>query len=80
VFGDVFEIPSHSASDSHCALRSPVLRIVRIAGASARFLEGIRQTLDLAAGGELYLPTEVVPLSIVTENWEASRMPRLVLG
>lgn len=43
-----------------------------------RLLEGIRQTFDLAAHGQLHLPTEVVPLSTVTENWEASGKPRLV--
>jgi hypothetical protein len=43
-----------------------------------KLLEGIRQTFDLGAQGKLYLPTEAVPLSTVTENWEAPGRPRLV--
>jgi hypothetical protein len=44
----------------------------------ATLLDGIRQTFDLAAHDKLYLPTEVVPLSTVTENWEVAGKPRLV--
>jgi len=45
-----------------------------------KLLEGIRQTFDLAAHGKLYLPTQVVALSTVTESWEAPGMPRLVFA
>ena len=38
----------------------------------SKLLESIRQTFDLAAHGKLYLPTKVVPLATVAENWEAS--------
>ncbi len=63
------------------ALRSSAIQIMGSGLKSVplpRLLEGIRQTFDLAAQGKLYLPTEVVPLSTVTENWEASGKPRLV--
>lgn len=63
------------------ALRSSAIQIMGSGLKSVSFpklLEGIQQTFDLAARGKLYLPTEVVPLSTVTENWEASGKPRLV--
>lgn len=63
------------------ALRSSAIQIMGSGLKSVplpKLLEGIRQTFDLAARGKLYLPTEVVPLSTVTENWEASGKPRLV--
>jgi NADPH:quinone reductase-like Zn-dependent oxidoreductase len=63
------------------ALRSSAIQIMGSGLKSVpfpRLLEGIRQTFDLAAHGKLYLPTEVFPLSTVTENWEASGKPRLV--
>jgi NADPH:quinone reductase-like Zn-dependent oxidoreductase len=63
------------------ALRSSAIQIVGSGLKSVplpKLLEGIRQTFDLAADGKLYLPTEVAPLSTVTENWEASGKPRLV--
>lgn len=63
------------------ALRSSAIQIMGSGLKSVPFLkllEGIRLTFDLAAHGNLYLPTEVVPLSTVTENWEASGKPRLV--
>jgi len=43
-----------------------------------KLMKGILQTFDLAAQGKLYLPTAVVPLSTVAENWGAPGMPRLV--
>jgi len=43
-----------------------------------KLFECIRQTYDLAAHGKLYLPTKVVPLATVAENWEAPGKPRLV--
>jgi NADPH:quinone reductase-like Zn-dependent oxidoreductase len=63
------------------ALRSSAIQIMGSGLKSVplpKLLEGIRQTFDLAAHSKLYLPTEVVPLSTVTENWEASGKPRLV--
>jgi NADPH:quinone reductase-like Zn-dependent oxidoreductase len=63
------------------ALRSSAIQIIGSGLKSVplpKLLEGIRQTLDLAAHGKLYLPTKVVPLSTVTENWEAFGKPRLV--
>lgn len=63
------------------ALRSSAIQIMGSGLKSVpmpKLLEGIRQTFDLAAHRKLYLPTEVVPLSTVTENWEASGKPRLV--
>lgn len=63
------------------ALRSSAIQIMGSGLKSVpfpRLLESIRQTFDLAARGKLYLPTKVVPLSTVTENWEASGKPRLV--
>jgi hypothetical protein len=43
-----------------------------------KLFECIRQTYDLAAHGKLYLPTKVVPLATVAENWDAPGKPRLV--
>jgi NADPH:quinone reductase-like Zn-dependent oxidoreductase len=63
------------------ALRSSAIQIMGSGLKSVplpKLLEGIRQTFNLAAQGKLYLPTRVVPLSMVTENWEASGKPRLV--
>jgi NADPH:quinone reductase-like Zn-dependent oxidoreductase len=63
------------------ALRSSAIQIMGSGLKSVplpKLLEGIRQTFNLAAQGKLYLPTKVVPLSMVTENWEASGKPRLV--
>jgi NADPH:quinone reductase-like Zn-dependent oxidoreductase len=63
------------------ALRSSAIQIMGSGLKSVSFpklLEGIRKTFDLAAHGKLYLPTKVVPLSTVTESWEASGKPRLV--
>jgi NADPH:quinone reductase-like Zn-dependent oxidoreductase len=65
------------------ALRSSAIQIMGSGLKSVplpKLLEGIRQTFDLAARSKLYLPTEVVPLSTVTENWEASGKPRLVFA
>jgi NADPH:quinone reductase-like Zn-dependent oxidoreductase len=65
------------------ALRSSAIQIMGSGLKSVplpRLLEGIRQTFDLAARGKLYLPTEVVSLSTVTENWEAPGKPRLVFA
>jgi NADPH:quinone reductase-like Zn-dependent oxidoreductase len=65
------------------ALRSSAIQIMGSGLKSVplpKLMEGVRQTFDLAAHGKLYLPTEVVPLSTVTENWEASGKPRLVFA
>jgi NADPH:quinone reductase-like Zn-dependent oxidoreductase len=65
------------------ALRSSAIQIVGSGLKSVpltKLLEGIRQTFDLASHGKLYLPTRVVPLSTVTENWEAPGKPRLVFA
>jgi NADPH:quinone reductase-like Zn-dependent oxidoreductase len=65
------------------ALRSSAIQIMGTGLKSIplpKLLEGIRQTFDLASRSKLYLPTEVVPLSMVTENWEASGKPRLVFA
>lgn len=63
------------------ALRSSAIQIMGSGLKSVplpKLLEGVRQTFDLAAHGKLYLSTEVVPLSTVTENWEAAGKPWLV--
>jgi NADPH:quinone reductase-like Zn-dependent oxidoreductase len=63
------------------ALRSSAIQIMGSGLKSValpRLLEGIRRTFDLAAHGKLYLSTGIVPLSTVTENWDASGKPRLV--
>lgn len=63
------------------ALRSSAIQIMGSGLKSVplpKLLECIRQTFDLAAQGKLYLPTNVVPLSTITENWDASGKPRLV--
>lgn len=63
------------------ALRSSSIQIMGSGLKSVplpRLFEAIRQTFDLAAHGKLYLPTKVVSLSTVTENWEAPGKPRLV--
>jgi NADPH:quinone reductase-like Zn-dependent oxidoreductase len=65
------------------ALRSSAIQIMGSGLKSVplpRLLESIRQTFDLAAQGKLYLPTQVVALSTVTESWEAPGMPRLVFA
>lgn len=63
------------------ALRSSAIQIMGSGLKSVplpRLLESIRQTFDLAVRGRLYLPTKVVPLSMVTEHWDAAGKPRLV--
>lgn len=63
------------------ALRSSAIQIMGSGLKSVplpKLLEGIRQTFDLAALGKLYLPTKVVSLSTVTENWGSPGKPRLV--
>lgn len=63
------------------ALRSSAIQIMGSGLKSVpmpKLMESIRQTFDLAAQGKLYLPTEVVPLSTVSENWAAPGKPRLV--
>jgi NADPH:quinone reductase-like Zn-dependent oxidoreductase len=63
------------------ALRSSAIQIMGSGLKSVHLpelLEGIRRTFDLAARGKLYLPTRAVPLSMVTENWDAPGRPRLV--
>lgn len=63
------------------ALRSSAIQIMGSGLKSVplpKLMEGIRRTFDLAAHGELYLPTRAVPLSTVTENWDAPGKPRLV--
>jgi NADPH:quinone reductase-like Zn-dependent oxidoreductase len=68
------ELPAAALRSSAIQLMGSGLKSVPL----PKLLEGIRQTFDLAAHGKLYLPTEIVPLSTVTENWEASGKPRLV--
>jgi NADPH:quinone reductase-like Zn-dependent oxidoreductase len=65
------------------ALRSSAIQIMGSGLKSVplpKLLEGVRQTFDLAAHGKLYLPTRVVPLSTVEENWDAVGKPRLVFA
>lgn len=65
------------------ALRSSAIQIMGSGLKSVplpKLLECIRKTFELAAQGKLYLPTKVVPLSTVTESWEASGKPRLVFA
>ncbi len=63
------------------ALRSSAIQIMGSGLKSVplpALLEGIRRTFDLAARGTLHLATQVVPLSTVTESWQAPGKPRLV--
>jgi NADPH:quinone reductase-like Zn-dependent oxidoreductase len=63
------------------ALRSSAIQIMGSGLKSVplpKLMEGIRRTFDLAAQGKLYLPTRAVPISTVTENWDAPGKPRLV--
>jgi NADPH:quinone reductase-like Zn-dependent oxidoreductase len=65
------------------ALRSSAIQIMGSGLKSVplpKLLECIRKTFELAAQGKLYLPTKVVPLSTVTESWEAPGKPRLVFA
>lgn len=65
------------------ALRSSAIQIMGSGLKSVslpKLLEGIRQTFELTVHGKLSLPTKVVPLSLVAENWEASGKPRLVFA
>lgn len=65
------------------ALRSSAIQIMGSGLKSVplpKLLECIRKTFDLAAQGKLYLPTKVVPLSTVAENWDAPGKPRLVFA
>jgi NADPH:quinone reductase-like Zn-dependent oxidoreductase len=80
-FVQVGEASRESAELPADALRSSAIQIMGSGLKSVplpKLLEGIRQTFDLAAHGKLSLPTKVVPLSTVTENWDASGKPRLV--
>ena len=57
------------------ALRSSAIQIMGSGLKSVpllKLLECVRKTFELAAQGKLYLPTKVVPLSTVTESWEAT--------
>lgn len=63
------------------ALRSSAIEIMGSGLKSVplpRLLECIRRTFDLTAQGRLTLPTNVVPLSAVSEYWDAPGKPRLV--
>jgi NADPH:quinone reductase-like Zn-dependent oxidoreductase len=63
------------------ALRSSAIQIMGSGLKSVplpKLMESIRKTFDLAAHGKLYLPARAVPLSTVTENWDAPGKPRLV--
>jgi NADPH:quinone reductase-like Zn-dependent oxidoreductase len=63
------------------ALRSSAIQIMGSGLKSVplpKLLECIRKTFDLAAQGKLHLPTKVVPLSTVPENWDAPGKSRLV--
>lgn len=71
-----FELPAAALRSSAIQIMGSGLKSVPL----PKLMEGVRQTFDLAAHGKLYLPTEVVPLSTVTEHWEASGKPRLVFA
>ena len=63
------------------ALRSSAIQIMGSGLKSVplpKLLAGVHKTFDLAAHGKLFLPTKVVPLATVAENWEAAGKPRLV--
>ena len=80
-FVQVGEASRERVELSGAALRSSSIQIMGSGLKSvplAKLLEGIRRTFDLAVMGKLYLPTKAVPLSTVTENWEAGGKPRLV--
>ena len=65
------------------ALRSSAIQIMGSGLKSIplpKLLECIRKTFELAVQGKLYLPTKVVPLSSVAENWDAPGRPRLVFA
>lgn len=80
-FVQVGEASRESVELPAAALRSSAIQIMGSGLKSVplpKLLDGIRQTFDLAAQGKLHLPAKVVPLSTVTENWEAASKPRLV--
>jgi len=63
------------------ALRSSAIQIMGSGLKSVplpKLLASVHKTFDLAADGKLYLPTKVVPLATVTDNWKAAGKPRLV--
>lgn len=65
------------------ALRSSAIQVMGSGLKSVplpKLLKCIRKTFELAAQGKIYLPTKVVPLSTVTESWEAPGKPRLVFA
>ena len=68
------ELPGAALRSSAIQLMGSGLKSVPL----SKLLEGIRKTFDLAADGKLYLPTKIVSLSTVAENWEAPGKPRLV--
>jgi len=70
------ELPGAALRSSAIEIMGSGLRSVPL----PRLLESIRRTFDLAARGKLNLPAMVVPLSTVTENWEAPGKPRLVFA
>ena len=61
---ELVELPAAALRSSAIQIMGSGLKSVSL----PKLLEGIRQTFDLAAHRKLYLPTEVVPLSTVTEN------------
>jgi NADPH:quinone reductase-like Zn-dependent oxidoreductase len=80
-FVQVGEASSEPVELPAAALRSSAIQIMGSGLKSVplpKLLEGIRRTFDLAADGKLHLPTEVAPLSTVTEKWDAPGRPRLV--
>ena len=68
------EVPAAALRSSSIQIMGSGLKSVPM----SKLFESIRQTFDLAAHGKLYLPTKVVPLARVAENWEAPGKPRLV--
>lgn len=72
--GEPMELPAAALRSSAIQIMGSGLKSVPL----VKLLESIRQTFDLAARGELYLPTKVVALSTVAENWDAPGKPRLV--
>lgn len=71
---ELVELPGAALRSSAIQLMGSGLKSVPM----SKLLEGVHRTFDLAANGKLYLPTKIVPLSTVAENWDASGKPRLV--
>lgn len=80
-FVQVGEASRESVELPGAALRSSAIQLMGSGLKSVpldKLLDAIRQTFGLAAQGRLQLPTKAVPLSNITDSWNAPGKPRLV--